>query len=84
MELYQKIRKFILEESFKMQVGSGYVDIVNYTKLRKIEHNEIVVETKSKVIRIIGKNLAIQKLLNEEVFISGTILKIDLGSDVYE
>lgn len=83
MELYQKIRRFILEENFKMQVGSKYVDIVNYKKIRKIEEKEIVVETESKVIRIIGTNLAIQKLLNDEIFISGTILKIDLGSDTY-
>ena len=83
MELYQKIRKFILEENFKMQVGSKYVDIVNYKKIRKIEAKEIVVETESKVIRIIGTNLAIQKLLSDEIFISGTILKIDLGSDTY-
>jgi hypothetical protein len=73
----------VLEENFKIQVGTTYVDIVNYTKIRKIEEKEIVVETDFKVIRVIGNNLAIQKLLQDEIFISGTILKIDLGSDSY-
>ena len=38
MELYQKLRKYVLEEDFKMHLGTHYVDIINYTKIIKIEH----------------------------------------------
>lgn len=81
MELYHKIRSYILEEEFKIQLGNHYINIVNYTKIRKIEPKEIVVEASSKVIKIIGSSLAIQKLLEDEIFITGNIYKLDLGSD---
>lgn len=81
MELYNKIRSYILEEEFKIQLGSHYINIVNYTKIRKIEQKEIVIEVASKVIRIIGSSLAIQKLLEDEILITGNIYKLDLGSD---
>ena len=70
MELYHKIRSYILEEEFKIQLGNHYINIVNYTKIRKIEPKEIVVEASSKVIKIIGSSLAIQKLLEDEIFIN--------------
>lgn len=81
MELYNKIRSYILEEEFKIQLGSHYINIVNYTKIRKIEQKEIVIEVSAKVIRIIGSSLAIQKLLEDEILITGNIYKLDLGSD---
>ena len=81
MELYQKLRKYVLEEDFKMHLGTHYVDIINYTKIIKIEHAEIVIDIENTIIRILGTNLAIQKLLQDEVFITGNIEKVFLGSD---
>lgn len=83
MELISKLRKYVLEEDFKMQLGLHYVDIINYTKIVKIEHTEIVLAVKNTIIRILGTNLAIQKLLEEEVFITGKIEKVLMGSDAH-
>lgn len=81
MELYNKIRSYILEEKFEIRLGAHYINILNYTKIRKIEQKEIVIETPSNTVRIIGSSLAIQKLLEDEILITGNIYKIDLGSD---
>lgn len=81
MEIYNKIRSYILEEKFEIKLGSHYVNIVNYIKIIKIEPKEIVIEIPSRIIRIIGSNMAIQKLLSDEVLIIGNIYKLDLGSD---
>lgn len=83
MELISKLRKYVLEEDFKMQLGTHYVDIVNYTKLVKIEHTEIVIAVQNTNICIFGTNLAIQKLLQEEVFITGKIEKVFMKSDAH-
>jgi sporulation protein YqfC len=79
--LYQKIKSYVLEEKFKMQVGYHYIDIINYTKIKKIEHTEIQIIIENTIITIKGTNLAIQKLLNDEVFITGKIEQINMGSD---
>jgi len=81
MELYNKIRSYILEEKFEIKLGCHYINIVNYTKVKKIEQTEIIIETLTKTIKIIGRNLAIQKLLKDEILITGNIYKVDLGSD---
>lgn len=81
MDLYNKIRSYILEEKFEIKLGSHYINIVNYIKVKKIEQTEIVIETHEKNIKVIGRNLAIQKLLTDEILITGNICKVDLGCD---
>lgn len=83
MELYEKLRKYVLEEDFKMQLGTHYVNIINYTKILKIEHTEIVIAINNTIIRILGTGLAIQKLLKDEVFITGKVEKVFMGSDTH-
>lgn len=81
MKIYDKIRSYVLEEKFEIKLGAHYINIVNYIKIIKIEQKEIVIEVPLKIIRIIGSNLAIQKLLSDEILITGNIYKLDLGSD---
>lgn len=83
MELISKLRKYVLEEDFKIHLGTHYVDIVNYTQLVKIEHTEIIIAVQNTNIRILGTNLAIQKLLQEEVFITGKIQHVIMESDAH-
>lgn len=68
-----------MEENFKIQMGAHYIDIVNYTKIKEITASTIIVLTDSLEIKITGSRLAIQRLLKDEVFITGQIASVLLG-----
>ena len=53
------------------------IDIVNYSQISRISDTEIVILNKQKKIVIVGKNLTITRLLEDEVLIKGKFEKIE-------
>lgn len=77
--MLEEIRKNFIEEKFKMIVFSNKIDILNYKKIQSIKDDEIIIKSNEKEIRILGSNLAIIKLVSDEVLIEGIVDRIDYG-----
>lgn len=77
--MLEEIRKSFIEEKFKMIVFSNKIDILNYKKIQSIKDDEIIIKSNEKEIRILGSNLAIIKLVSDEVLIEGIVDRIDYG-----
>lgn len=75
MKLFNDIRNFIDNNSFKIIIYENIIDIINYEKIIDISNDSIKVMT-NKIIDITGKNLCIIKLLDNEILIKGNIINI--------
>ena len=72
------IRKYLLENDFKMTLTDGNVNILNYQEISVFDDNHIIIKSNSKFITILGNNLIITKWLDDEILVNGEITKIEL------
>lgn len=77
MKLFDNVRSFILEDEFSMHIYENRVHIANYNSIGHFDSREVRVYYSDKVIIIKGENLALSKLMQEEILISGTIKMIE-------
>lgn len=78
MKLVNNFREYMLNDEFVINIYNDKINIINYTSLGMVEDNKISVNSESKNILITGEKLALKKLLNNEILISGVIKKIEL------
>ena len=71
------LRNYILENKFKVTVLEKQVNIVNYEEIDSFDESKIIIRYKKGTVIIFGAELSISKLLDEELLISGNILKIE-------
>lgn len=75
----RRLVDYTLEKEFKIQVFPNKVDLVNYKELGTFTNNTIKVSHEDGTVTIKGENLAISRLLKDEVLITGIIKTIELG-----
>ncbi len=78
MRIMKKIINYIKDESFKIIYINNSVNVVNYNKIMEVKNNQITLEKENKLVLIKGEDLKLNKLLDNEVLITGTIMEIDL------
>ena len=78
MKIFNDIRNFINEDSFKIIIYNDLINIVNYKELLDININNIKIKS-NKIIDITGKNLCIVKLLDNELLIKGIIERVNIN-----
>lgn len=71
MGLVRNIENYVKQNDFKILIKNNCIDIENYTKLGRIDSNEIIVFSNKEKIVIKGSSLTINKLLNSEILILG-------------
>lgn len=71
------LRSYILENKFKITIFENKVNIINYLEIDAFDENKIIVRYKNGNVIVSGNNLIISKLLDEELLISGDILKVE-------
>ena len=75
MKLFNDIRNLINEDNFKIIIYDNYIDIINYSKIINISDSLLTIKFNKKIL-IYGKNLKINKLLDNELLIMGEVDKI--------
>lgn len=76
MSMIRSTLDYIKQEEFKITIKNKLIDIENYDKLGKIDDNEMIIYSKSLKIKIKGKSLTVNKLVNNEVLIMGNYKEI--------
>ena len=74
----KKIINYIKDENFKIIYVNNSVNVVNYNKIIEVKNSQITLEKENILVLIKGENLKLNKLLDNEILITGTILEIDL------
>ena len=73
------VRNYLLEKGFEIRLTNKYVDIINYEEIGNFDTSNITVYYNGGKVKINGNNMTINKLMDNEIFIVGNILNIELG-----
>ncbi|MDD2181488.1 MAG: YabP/YqfC family sporulation protein [Bacilli bacterium] len=79
MNLINRMRSYLLEEEFAVNILKNKVNIINYINIDHFDINKVVIRHSEGFLKIMGKNLVVSKLLGDEVLITGDIQNIELG-----
>ncbi len=75
MKIFNDIRNFIDNNDFKIIIYNNLIDIINFNKIIDISTTSIKIKSNN-LINIIGKDLYIIKMLDNELLIKGIIKDI--------
>lgn len=78
MRIVDNFREYMVNNEFVINIYNDKINIINYTSLGMVEDTKISVNSENKNILVTGERLALKKLLNNEILISGVIKKIEL------
>jgi len=76
--MFNKITNYFKNEDYSLCIKENKIYIDNYESLIDIDESNLSVLVKGKKIKIYGKNLIINKLVEKELLISGIIERVDL------
>ena len=72
------IKDYLSYNEFKVILLDNRINVVNYDEILEINENNISIKTNNKKIIIIGSNLVLSKLLEDEILITGKLSKIEV------
>ena len=79
--MLNKISEYLNDNTFKLTLYEDKIHIINYQRIITLENNYVKVSTKNKKILILGDNLNLKKIVDNELLISGNISKIEVSND---
>jgi sporulation protein YqfC len=75
--MFKNLREYINDTKLVVTIYPDKIDIINYTDINHISKDKVILMANNKIIIIKGENLAVAKLLNDEVLISGNYNDIE-------
>lgn len=76
MKLINKMERYLNEADYKIIIKNNQLDISNYDEIIDFSSSKIVISSKNATFFIEGLDLAIQKMVDNEVLIIGKITNI--------
>ncbi len=76
--MINKIINYLKDDSLKIVYFNNSINIVNYEKILEVKDNIVSLVKLNKIINIRGNKLKLNKLLDNEILITGLISKIEL------
>lgn len=74
--MFSKLRNYVKQDETKLYYIRNNLNIINYKNILVFENNKILVECLDDILEVKGKDLVINKLLNDELLIEGKIISI--------
>ncbi len=78
--MLRNLREYIAPDELKITITMDKVNILNYDRLRDITDKEISFSKNNKKVKVVGKDLKLNKLLDQEVLIIGNIKKVEIDN----
>ena len=78
MKNIRKIVNYIKYSNFKINYVNNSVNVVNYDNILEVRDSVITLKKEDKIIYIKGEDLRLNKLLENEVLVTGLIKSIEL------
>lgn len=78
MKIFDRLNNYINENNFKITIGINYVNIVNYTLVLDFNSNLVSIKYNNGIVDISGTNLVVNKMLKDEILVTGNIENIKL------
>ena len=82
MKLFNKLNnnleRYLIDTEFKIIIKNNYLNIINYKEIVDFSQKQIIVKIDNKLVKIIGDNLIVSQMRDDEALITGNITKIEL------
>lgn len=78
MKIIDKLDRYLNDNDYKIIFDNNKLNIVNYDEIIDFSLSNIKVKLKDKIISIDGKNLVINKMIDNEILITGYISNINI------
>lgn len=75
--MIDKIRNYIRDDEFRLTIFKDRLHIINYLEILTLSNKYISVDTGDNLIVIKGENLILNKLLDNEILITGKIYTVE-------
>lgn len=79
--MLERMNHYLNDEEFRFTYFEDKIHIINYKRIIVLEDNYISFQSNQKTIIITGNKLLLKRLLDKEMLITGTILKIEVKND---
>ena len=77
--MLKSLNKYLKNNEFSINILDNLIDINNFIDIIVLEPNKIVLSISSGYLKIFGTNLTINKLLDNEITITGTIKSMEFN-----
>lgn len=78
MKIIDKLDRYLNENEYKLILDNNRLNIVNYEEIIDFSLSNIKVKLKDKIVSIEGRNLVINKMVDNEILINGNISNISI------
>ena len=78
MKIFNKLDRYITDKTYKIIIKHNTINIINYIEIKDFSNTKIVINNTNGITTIIGKNLVVSKMQDNEVLITGIIKNIEL------
>lgn len=79
--MINQLRNYMEDNTFRFTVYEDKIHIINFQRIITLEENEISFTVKDKMIKILGENLNLKKILKDELLIIGNIKRIEVMNE---
>lgn len=79
--MLKDLREYINSKEFEMNIFKNKVNIINYRRIISISPTSISIQVPSQRVFIMGSNLSLKKMLDDEILITGTVQKIEVSDE---
>ena len=81
MKIIDKINNYINENKYKIIITDNYINIINYIEILDFNSKRISIRHANGITNIIGIDLVVSKMLEDEMLIIGKFTTINLKGD---
>ena len=78
MNILNKLDRIITDKSYKIIIKENNINIINYKEIKDFSNNKVIITNYNGITTILGENLVVSKMQDNEVLITGKIKTIEL------
>ncbi len=79
--MLDRLYEYVNDNQFRFTVYDNKFNVVNFKRILSLEDDYVSVLSKNKKITITGSNFVLNKLVEDELLITGNITKIEVTND---
>ena len=81
MKILDKINNYINEYEYKIIITDKYINIINYKEILDFNSTKISIRHDKGITNIIGTNLVVSKMVEDEILITGKFISVNLKGE---
>ncbi len=81
MKILDRINNYINENEYKIVITESYINIINYIEILDFDSTKISIRHEKGITSIIGKDLVISKMFQDEILITGNFYTVNLKGE---